>query len=266
MSDNRDITNNYKDAEYHSLVAAINYNYAKKHNYDFIYYVPSVPSYHKINNVNHAKNMKHKINSYNSLLKQYRSASWTKLITLFDALSKKYKHIVYIDSDSVLVNPDVSLDKYLNNAVYTRGNKNSELQFLIDKPHSDGPCAGAIIVNNNLNAKKALKYWWNYNIPEFNKVHSFEQEALRSMIVHNKDPLMEPYCAIIDDLSFQPKDDQFIRHVCHLEADKRMDIFRCWYEKLYGSNTFTDTINTIINNNTKSVDIIKLENNIQEYN
>ena len=40
MSDNRKLDKNIRSAEYNSLAAAINYEYCKKYNYDFIYYRP----------------------------------------------------------------------------------------------------------------------------------------------------------------------------------------------------------------------------------
>ena len=40
MSDNRKLHGSLAGADYNSLVAAINYEYCKKHGYDFIYYRP----------------------------------------------------------------------------------------------------------------------------------------------------------------------------------------------------------------------------------
>ena len=263
MSDNREITDNYENAEYHSLAVAINYNYAKKHGYNFIYYNPFIPNEHKITNNNLGTNKKHKVNSFQSKLNKYRYPSWTKLITLFNTLLEKYAYVVYLDTDAIIVN-NIDLHKYLNDISYSRGSKDSDLKFLIDKPYSDGPCAGGIIIKNSDISKRAVKYWWNYDIPEFDKKHSFEQEALRSMVVHNKNSNMEPYIGIIDDISFQPKEGQFIRHVSHMEAEKRIPIFKCWYETLYNKDTFKKTIDEIKKHNVKKVDIIKLEQTLQD--
>jgi hypothetical protein len=42
MSDNRSIDPDIEKASYNSLVASINYEYCKKHKYDFLYYVPII--------------------------------------------------------------------------------------------------------------------------------------------------------------------------------------------------------------------------------
>jgi len=262
MSDNREITDNYDNAEYYSLAVAINYNYAKKHGYDFIYYNAYIPKEHKITNNNVGTNKKNKINSFHSKLKKYRYPSWTKLITLFNTLLKNYKYVIYLDTDAIIIK-DIELEKYINEVPYSRGNKDSKLKVLADIPYSDGPCCGGIIVTNSEIAKKAVKYWWNYDIPEFDKKHSYEQEALRSMIVHNKDPAIEPYIGIIGEVSFQPQEGQFIRHVSHMEAEKRIPIFKCSYEKLYKKEEFKGIINKIQKENVNKVNIIELEQDLQ---
>ena len=262
MSDNREISDDYENAEYHSLAVAINYNYAKKHGYNFIYYNPFIPNEHKITNNNLGTNKKHKVNSFQSKLNKYRYPSWTKLITLFNTLLEKYAYVVYLDTDAIIVN-NIDLHKYLNDISYSRGSKDSDLKFLIDKPYSDGPCAGGIIIKNSDISKRAVKYWWNYDMPEFDKKHGYEQESLWSFI-NNKDLNIEPYIGIIDELSFEPKEGQYIRHVGTPDKERRVSIFKCYYETLYNKETFKNTIDEIKKNNVKKVDIIKLEEDLQK--
>jgi hypothetical protein len=186
MSDNREISDDYENAEYHSLAVAINYNYAKKHGYNFIYYNPYIPNEHKITNSNSSNNMKNKIDSFQSKLNKYRYASWTKLVTLFNTLLENYKYVFYLDTDAIIIN-NIDLEKYLREVPYFKGNKDSELKFLINKPHTlEDPCAGVIIIRNSDITKRAVKYWWNYDMPKFDKKHAYEQESLWSF-VNNKD-------------------------------------------------------------------------------
>ena len=248
MSDNREISDDYENAEYHSLAVAINYNYAKKHGYNFIYYNPHIPQKHKVTNSNSGSNIKNKINSFQSKLNKYRYAPWTKLVTLFHTLLEKYKYVLYIDTDAIVVN-NINLEKYLGEVTYFKGSTNSELKFLI--------------ISNSDIAKRAVKYWWNYDMPEFDKKHGYEQESLWSFI-NNKDLNIEPYIGIIDELSFEPKEGQYIRHVGTPDKERRVSIFKCYYETLYNKETFKNTIDEIKKNNVKKVDIIKLEEDLQK--
>jgi hypothetical protein len=262
MSDNREISDDYENAEYHSLAVAINYNYAKKHGYNFIYYNPYIPNEHKITNSNSSNNMKNKIDSFQSKLNKYRYASWTKLVTLFNTLLENYKYVFYLDTDAIIIN-NIDLEKYLREVPYFKGNKDSELKFLINKPHTlEDPCAGVIIIRNSDITKRAVKYWWNYDMPKFDKKHAYEQESLWSF-VNNKDSNIEPYVGIIDELSFEPKEGQYVRHVGSSDNERRVPIFKCWYETLYNKEEFKNTIDEIKKNNVKKVDIIKLEQILQ---
>jgi len=261
MSDNRALRSDYNNIDYISLVAAINYNYAKKHNYDFIYYKPEMPN--NINLNNNTSDIKIKVNCYNSLLNVYRSPSWSKLLCLLDSFSNDYNTIVYIDSDCAFVNPDISIDDYIKQSKYVNGDINSELKFLIDTPYSSYPCAGFIIIKKTENTKNILKYWWNYNMPDNNTKHAFEQTALHDMIKKSDEKLLK-YYGVIDDLMFLEKDGQFIRHVESDKSINRLPVFTCWYDKLYNKDNFTDTINKITNSCTKQLDTIKSELDIQQ--
>ena len=169
---------------------------------------------------------------------------------------------MYLDTDAIIVK-NINLEQYLAEAPYFKGNKDSELKFLISKPyHSEYPCSGVIIITNSDIAKKAIKYWWNYDMPEFDKKHAYEQEPLWSF-VNSKDSNIEPYVGTIDELSFEPKEGQYIRHVGTAHKERRVPIFKCWYETLYNKETFKETIDEIKKNNVKKVDIINLEQNLQ---
>jgi len=263
MSDNRMITSDFSNANYVSIVSAINYNYAKKQGYDFIYYMPEILDQNKIKNTINSPNIKLKTNSFNSLLKQHRSPPWSKLLSLWDTISKKYNTIVYVDSDCAIVNQNISIEDYIQQSKYINGDKDSDVKFLVDKPYGIGPCSGFIILKNTKNTKKILKYWWNYNMPNVNTKHPFEQGALNDM-VQKLDTNIMPYYGLIDDLMFIEKDGQFLRHIGSNNDTERVPKFTCWYNKLYNKDQFTDIINTIINNNVKKKDTIEIDLQIQK--
>ena len=72
MSDNRNLEMDFKEAKYNSLAASINYEYSKKHNYDFIYYRPYLKDEENFNLTNCVDP-----NNITDL----RHASWSKLLS-----------------------------------------------------------------------------------------------------------------------------------------------------------------------------------------
>jgi len=262
MSDNRDLTNDFSNAEYNSLVSAINYQYALKYGYDFRYYIPKIPSSHTITDNDSIQNSKHIVNSFNSLLGQYRSPSWSKLLSLWDALFKQYDTIIYIDSDCIFKRHEISIDDFINNGKYTKGDKNSEIKFIADYPETHLPCAGFMILNRSDNIKKFIKHWWNYNLPEKNKTDYYEQDALKAMI-GKSDTSIVPVMGIIDEIQFWDVPGQFLRHVTSGIHNDRKPIFTAFYDNLYKKDTFTGIIDSIKKDCIINLDTIEVDKNLQ---
>ena len=71
MSDNRKLSTDRETADYNSLSAVINYEYCKKHNYDFIYYRPYLYNENEIT-LN---------NCIDPNTKLFRHPSWSKILS-----------------------------------------------------------------------------------------------------------------------------------------------------------------------------------------
>jgi len=205
MSDNRPL-----GKDYNALTACINYEYSRKHGYDFIYYRPYLKnsSSNELNNCLDAKGNE-------------RHASWSKLLSSKKALELNYDYIVYIDSDCIFKDFTRRIEEYIQPF------SGKDILFLNDKPwNTSYPCAGFYICKVNLESKRLMNDWYSIDMPENNIKHPWEQAALVK--------LYKGYnIQIIDDWMFQEKEGQYLRHIASYEKEKRLPYF----------NNFIKTIN-----------------------
>lgn len=191
MSDNR-ILNNEKDkATYNSLVAAINAEYCKKHNYDFIYYRPYLDN-------------KEIITLYNCIdphTNTLRHASWAKQLSTNLALELNYDYVVYIDSDCIFKDFNYTLESIIQQF------SDKNIIFFNNKPWGDNvPCGGFYIAKVCDYTKQFFIDWFNVNVQLFNKKHPWEQDALWR-IFHKYN------IVVLDTWMFREIEGQFLRHV-----------------------------------------------------
>jgi len=251
MSDNRPIDSNIHTANYNSLVAYINKAYCNKHGYDFVYIQP----YYKnpeLLTLDVCKDSNGK----------FRHASWAKLLATqhcYNTMS--YDYVVYIDSDCIFKNFDISLESVITNPIY----KDINIIYASNLPWHQLPCAGFFIMKVNNETKKFIESWYNYNLPLYESIEwkntvamatkycaydwkpdtHWEQDALWCMIANSTVPSFK----YIDENSFQENDTQFLRHICHVDLHNRYSYFKQLTEKLvsiHGSyESIISTIHTI---------------------
>lgn len=216
MSDNRNVSTSIDDCEYNTLTAVINLIYAKRHGYDFRYYVP------KLNSQNVLFNNR-------SVSGKLRHAAWTKLLTTIKILEEQsdYDGMVYIDSDCIVSNQSLTIDNYLRRVRNINGkflNMNTLLYFLNDIPYDYMlPCSGFYILKNDKSLIKLFKDWFAC---EHDVKTSYEQKSLRDDILDvNLDKI-----EVINDIMFLKKPAQFLRHVGSEEGHNRIPVFRDYLE------------------------------------
>ncbi len=203
MSDNRHLSTTYATADYNSLAAAINYEYCKKYNYDFLYYRPYLMH----------KDQHSILNCKNPVTRRLRHASWAKLLSTLHVAQEKYDYIVYIDSDCIFKDFEKSIEEFIG--PYAK----NDIVFLNSKPWGDHlPCAGFYICKVNDYTKQFLRDWYNVNIPDKDVHHAWEQDALWG--IFNRYNI-----GIVDSWMFREEEGQFLRHVPHCEAANRMPYF-----------------------------------------
>ena len=227
MSDNRPLSTDIITATYNSLVAAINYEYCKKYGYDFIYYQPFLN-----------KELIELHNCIDPNSGKKRHASWSKLLSTSKALELDYDYVVYIDSDCIFKDFSRSIEEYMKNIT-------EPIIFLNDRPWGTTyPCAGFFILQVNDYTRQFIKTWYNFNIPNHNTHHAYEQNVLYDM--HKLYTIK-----IIDDMMFCEKKDQYLRHIGSHANNLRI----VYFKKFIQDNTIDYLANI------QQIQVIKFDTN-----
>ncbi len=200
QSDNRS-----QDSEgYHHYCSKINQLYCEKHGYDYHYEV--VPPSH-------------------------RHPSWQKLQVceaLLEQYDNQYDFYVYTDTDCIFKDFDVSIEKYIEDSTYVKLDPLASITFLNDQPWSkELPCAGFFIFTSQ--NKQMFQDWWNTDLPTYDQIHPFEQQALY-------ENLNSYHFNVIDDWMFVEVKGQFIRHIGSQEGHNRLPYFTMFYNNLIYKN------------------------------
>ena len=203
MSDNRNLETNIDISNYNSLVAAINYEYCKKHNYDFLYYRPYLDD-NTITNL---------YNCIDPNTKLVRHSAWSKLLSTSKALKLQYDYVVYIDSDCIFKDLQKSLEVFIE--PYTE----KDIIFLNNKPWgNDKPCSGFFICKICPRIIQFVDDWYNFNFNGKKNPCRWEQGALWLMF-------KEHNIEIVDSWMFREEKGQYLRHVGSNENKIRIPYF-----------------------------------------
>ena len=210
MSDNRVLEKTIGNAQYNSLVAAINYEYCSIHGYDFIYYRPYLIDRDACNlNI-----------SIDPITKTQRHAAWAKLLSTSLALNLDYDYVVYIDSDCIFKDFNQSLEDFIK--PYLQNN----VVFLNNKPwHTDRPCSGFFIVKVNETTKQFFDIWYSFDFNGRINPCRFEQGAVWSLFT-----IPQYNIAIVDAWMFKEEKCQFLRHVGTHDDRARMPYFSAFIQ------------------------------------
>jgi hypothetical protein len=234
MSDNRELSNSLENSNYNSLVASINYSYSKKMNYDFLYVRPGLDGKYPTNNCFSPKN-------------ELRHSSWSKLLTSIKIIDEypQYDYVVYIDSDCIFNDFNLSIFNYLSKSKVVNGVpvENSNIIFLNDKPWSEVlPCAGFYIFKNNNESKKIFQEWFETDDPKNNLNHNWEQNSLYINLNKFIDRI-----SVIDDWMFREYPNQFLRHIGSEFFYHRIPFFTNVINNLNLKNDYPNIINHLNN-------------------
>jgi hypothetical protein len=207
--DNRHLSDSIDGSKgFGSLVAVLQHNYCKHHNYDYVRIVndktdlhqQSVTKYPTIteqlfqkDTLNSIGDPKHGYDVLHPGYLRTRSSSWGKLPALWhvaETLGHKYDYIWFMDSDAT-PNPmqkDLSLGDALvkwdakPSETVKWGNgkpSNASFLFMSNFPYRDDlPCAGTIIFKPSQFARNALREWWDFDLVYKARDDFMEQDAL----------------------------------------------------------------------------------------
>jgi hypothetical protein len=235
MSDNRGLSNILNNSNYNSLVAAINYSYSKKMNYDFLYLRPGLKNEYPINNCFSSKN-------------ELRYCAWSKLLSSIKIIDEypQYDYVVYIDSDCIFYDINLSISNYLANSKVVNGVSIAEatLIFLNDKPWSSVlPCSGFYIFKNNSSSREMFKTWFETDNPRNNLLHNWEQNSLYINLNNFINKI-----SVIDDWMFEEYPSQFLRHIGSGHSEDRVPFFNQVIKNIGIENDYHNIIEHLINN------------------
>jgi hypothetical protein len=200
-SDNRKLNFNKKN-NYFELCALINFNYAIKNKSDFFYV--------RINddlNLNKFNSAKEQLSGYARSVFSWKAVPWTKLLAIYYFLIKKYKYIIYVDSDCIFNNNKIKINKIIK--VLNKKN----ILFYSDKPwNSNLPNSGFLLIKNNLFTKIFIKKWWNtFSFKNF--FHPYEQYWLQKFWSNNLKFVLNKFILLPDEICRLKKKDQYIFHI-----------------------------------------------------
>lgn len=238
MSDNRLLDENLNSANYNSLTCFLNYQFSIRHGYDFLYLNPTLDN---------------SLSVYNCLSPsgELRHASWSKIISVLKIMDdfKNYEKIIYIDSDCVFLNTDLSIQSYIDTIKNTNNQKVShsdKIVFLNDFPWSNQlPCAGFFITPNNEKIKNFFIKWYkNETFSNNNINHNWEQIVLQKELFTSDSSKIE----VINDLMFREKPNQFLRHIGSEQNDYRVPFFKNLIKKNYNEDEYKSKILNLKNN------------------
>jgi hypothetical protein len=223
MSDNRKLD----QYGYWSHCAYINKIYCDKHGYHFKYVNP----YYTVNT--------HDLNSCIDVnTGEMRHSSWAKLLVILHHFTQEYRYLVFIDSDCVFKNMEISIEEMVNKYPL------SDFIFASSFPwYRDMPCAGFFICSNTEKSRLFLHQWYttqmsDYNSREWQNVlamtkkyfnydwnpgRHWEQDMLWILIVNEA---LTVKITVMDDVSFVEQENQWLRHVCSVcSNDERSSYF-----------------------------------------
>lgn len=230
MSDNRILSSDLENADYNSLSASINYEYCKKHGYDFIYYRPF------LNNSNVIE-INNNIDPNTGIP---RHSAWSKLLSTQLALQLKYDYVVYIDSDCIFRNFEKTLESFIEPLL------TYDLIFLNNFPfnHDDKPCSGFYVGKVSRHLRNLIKHWFSYDFKGKKNPVRWEQGALWQFYKkHN--------IHVVNDIMFLEKKGQYLRHIGTFDNKKRIPYFK-QYIKDKGINFSKNILDiTYIDYNTR---------------
>jgi hypothetical protein len=159
----------------------------------------------------------------------HRSAPWSKLPAIHQAMQEDYDRIVYIDSDAIFNIRDMSLDDFLLASSSTLAAiEEAHLTLTYNYPWTDVLAnSGFMIWKNTDRAHKILRTWWNTDAGKHHFEHDYEQYALNSTFLSkdNKSEFQNDI-AIIPAITFLERRKQFLRHVGIIQKRLRVLRFR----------------------------------------
>eukprot|EP01084_Bolivina_argentea_P130717 230764_1 len=233
MSDTRNIST----SNFLSISTTINYLYAQKYGYKFMFY-----KWDPINKQNSAHALKFKACCSHSVYGR-KSAPWCKVICIYHALNNiNYivNKVIYIDTDAIFFNHNIDFNNYLQTAKYILYNIESSAIVPCNCPwhyeyqDTKGINTGISIFYKTNMSNCILTDWWNANYPicrnKFMK-EFFEQTCFSNYIKVK----YKKHISILNETSLVEYKGQYWRHIGSHAEIQRQQTFEQIFNQLKSS-------------------------------
>jgi len=273
-----------------TISAVMNYHYAKKHGYDYLYFQFDLSqfanhslAFYGMKAVEEDNNMAHKSRKscLHPSLKQFRASPWCKLLACWDALlsskTNEYSHIIYIDSDAYF-NPICShrsLEKAIRdwnsidiNLVVRR--PAAGITFFDNFPYEETvPCSGFFVMDLSYhNIGDMIKEWWDANLSYKNFHHAYEQVALHDLLRGKSKSLYINFSSISlqHEKQFHYSVSNWVRHIGSTEMpeNNRHLLFKRVISTSINSSTFAEYLAEIRERHSTYKDPIPIAESIMK--
>jgi hypothetical protein len=204
--DSRDIHEDVNSASYVSMTAVLNYNYARRHDYEYRFFHPfvdvvRVESKYSVAAPKNSSLRNHGsvvgVTAFHPTLKCFRGASWSKLPVLWHVASthQQFDWILYIDSDIAVTanhgNRSIqdAILFWAEHQVVIWGERNVSNAAIIFMPDDQSSAFGSseagdgvFLFRPKATTAKMFKEWWDYDSAESSFSPPYEQAALRKIL------------------------------------------------------------------------------------
>eukprot|EP00040_Diaphanoeca_grandis_P004210 m.27576 g.27576 ORF g.27576 m.27576 type:complete len:542 (+) comp15770_c0_seq2:422-2047(+) len=229
--DSRPLVRSYKDADYNSMTSVINYLYAKRHGYPYVY--ARLDLHDRSPGSNNFKDDR----TCNHPTIGDRASPWCKLLAIYFRLHGQWaERIMYIDTDAIIEDTDKRLSETINETPVLFNSASVATSSMIvgtDWPwHFGGLLApatsGIMLFTVSQMSEWILKAWWgNDDYADQNFRHPYEQTTLtRSLMKWNNSQLLRKHISVLDWKAFHDQDGQFFRHIGKADGKDRIPFFQ----------------------------------------
>jgi len=266
--DSRPLEPSLSKADYNTIGSVINYLYAKKYRYPYVYVRMDLRRRYR-----NSPNVKDERTCNHPTLGD-RASPWCKLLAIHHRLQNtSAERVMYLDTDAIFFDAETSLTQSIKETEVMFGSAKTRAASMIvatDWPwHMGGLVApatsGIMLFAVSEMSNWILKQWWsNPDYPSENFRHPYEQNTLtRSLFKQDNSVLLRRHISVLDWKAFNEHEGQFFRHIGKADDSERLPFLRSHLKKLNIDNAkFERLVHEIEQNCVVVPDIATLEREI----
>ena len=234
MADTHPLVSDHEYAPYSSLAAVINWHYARRHGYDFTYYLLNA-SYASAPGVGPAAEER-AVACRHPITGAQRAPSWCKLLAAWREASRSSPQQrgadralgLFLDSDCIVSDKTLSIAAFVDSPsrdkLAARSPSKPAAAVGVFTHHwtpEQLPNAGVFWFRMGPAAAAFFRAWWDSDDPGHDRVHPWEQPSLERLLSPGVGPFAQSVALSSDPTMFH-SDGQWIRHFTRLDSASRV--------------------------------------------